>query len=127
MSVLCPGAIWCDSVTVESLKAQGARVRARRKEKLLTAAQLAESAGVSLNTIVRIERGESEPRNITKRAICEALDWVDYHTGERSDKAPAADPVSDDVRMARIEQRLDYVTTKLDRILETLSTLGNNP
>ena len=50
------------------------RIRALRKEKGLTAAQLAELVGVSRNTISSIETGQFNPTAKLALVLCIALD-----------------------------------------------------
>jgi len=51
----------------------GNKVRETRKRKLLTQEQLADKAGVGVNTIIRIERNQVEPHGRTIRKIAAAL------------------------------------------------------
>ncbi len=51
----------------------GDKVRETRKRKLLTQEQLAEKAGVGVNTIIRIERNQVEPHGRTIRKLAAAL------------------------------------------------------
>jgi transcriptional regulator with XRE-family HTH domain len=52
----------------------GEKVRETRKRKLLTQEQLADKAGVGVNTIIRIERNQVEPHGRTIRKLAAALD-----------------------------------------------------
>lgn len=53
----------------------GRRIRTLRKKKGLTQEMLAPRAGVTLNSIVRIELGRTvDPHLSTLRGICNALD-----------------------------------------------------
>jgi transcriptional regulator with XRE-family HTH domain len=51
----------------------GNKVRETRKRKLLTQEQLADKAGVGINTIIRIERNQVEPQGRTIRKLAAAL------------------------------------------------------
>ena len=51
----------------------GDKVRETRKRKLLTQDQLADKAGVGVNTIIRIERNQVEPHSRTIRKLAAAL------------------------------------------------------
>ena len=51
----------------------GEKVRETRKRKLLTQEQLADKAGVGVNTIIRIERNQVEPHSRTIRKLAAAL------------------------------------------------------
>jgi len=51
----------------------GDKVRETRKRKLLTQEQLADKAGVGVNTIIRIERNQVEPHGRTIRKLAAAL------------------------------------------------------
>jgi len=51
----------------------GEKVRVTRKRKLLTQEQLADKAGVGVNTIIRIERNQVEPHSRTIRKLAAAL------------------------------------------------------
>lgn len=51
-----------------------ARLKELRTGRLLTQQELAAKAGVSLNTVNRIERGQLEPRFSTVRKLASALD-----------------------------------------------------
>ena len=51
----------------------GDNVRETRKRKLLTQEQLAEKAGIGVNTIIRIERNQVEPQGRTIRKLATAL------------------------------------------------------
>jgi transcriptional regulator with XRE-family HTH domain len=51
----------------------GDRLRSLRIEQALTQAELAESAGVALNTVARLERNETEPHMPTARKLAAAL------------------------------------------------------
>ncbi len=51
----------------------GEKVRETRKRKLLTQEQLADKAGVGVNTVIRIERNQVEPHSRTIRKLAAAL------------------------------------------------------
>ena len=51
----------------------GDKVRETRKRKLLTQQQLADKAGIGVNTIIRIERNQVEPHGRTIRKLAAAL------------------------------------------------------
>ena len=72
------------------MKNVGSKIRELRKLKGLSQEELAESAGVNLRTIQRIENNENEPRTTTLNLICEILeltpeDILDY--GKQIDKS----------------------------------------
>ena len=72
------------------MKNVGSKIRELRKLKGLSQEELAESAGVNLRTIQRIENNENEPRATTLNLICEILeltpeDILDY--GKQIDKS----------------------------------------
>lgn len=52
----------------------GGKIKRLRTERLLTPAQLAERAGIGVNTIYRIERNEVDPHFETIRRLGNALD-----------------------------------------------------
>ena len=52
----------------------GERLRQLRRERLLTQRQLAKRAGISLSTVVNLERSHTEPRFETIRRIAAALE-----------------------------------------------------
>ena len=52
----------------------GEEVKIWRMRRAMTQAELAEKANVGINTIVRIERNQTEPRPPTIRKLAEALD-----------------------------------------------------
>lgn len=52
----------------------GARVRLLRRERLLTQEELSNKSGVGVASIIRIERGQVEPRFSTIRKLAKALD-----------------------------------------------------
>jgi transcriptional regulator with XRE-family HTH domain len=51
----------------------GRRLRALRIESALTQSELAEKAGVAVNTVARLERDEGEPHMTTVRKLAGAL------------------------------------------------------
>ena len=52
----------------------GANIREMRRRAAMTQDELAREAGVSMMTLSRIERGESEPRASTLRKLARALE-----------------------------------------------------
>jgi len=52
----------------------GDKLKETRKRRLLTQEQLADKAGVGINTITRIERNQVEPQGRTIRKLAQALD-----------------------------------------------------
>ncbi len=52
----------------------GDRLKALRIEQALTQAELADKAGVALNTVARLERNETEPHMPTVRKLAAALE-----------------------------------------------------
>lgn len=59
---------------MKNLQHTGDRVRELRRRKALTQAELAEVAGVSVDTIVKLENGRHDPRPKTIRKLARALD-----------------------------------------------------
>jgi transcriptional regulator with XRE-family HTH domain len=51
----------------------GDKLKALRIEQALTQGELAEKAGVALNTVARLERSETEPHMPTARKLASAL------------------------------------------------------
>ena len=51
----------------------GDRLKALRIEQALTQAELADKAGVTSNTVARLERNETEPHMSTARKLAQAL------------------------------------------------------
>jgi transcriptional regulator with XRE-family HTH domain len=51
----------------------GDRLRALRIENALTQRELADKAGVTANTVARLERNEREPHMTTARKLAQAL------------------------------------------------------
>ena len=52
----------------------GDRLKALRIEQALTQKELADKAGIALNTVARLERNETEPHMPTARKLADALD-----------------------------------------------------
>lgn len=65
-------------------------------------------AGVTIQTIQRIESGESDPRLATKRRIAEALGWVP----ESYDNPIEPDHPELSTRIEQIETRLDALESR---------------
>ena len=59
---------------MKNLEHIGDRVRSVRKRRALTQAELAGAAGISTDTIVKLENGRHEPRPKTIRALANALE-----------------------------------------------------
>jgi transcriptional regulator with XRE-family HTH domain len=59
--------------TIQAVVLIGDEVRIWRMRRAMTQAELAEKAGVGVNTIVRIERNQTGPRPPTIRKLAEAL------------------------------------------------------
>jgi transcriptional regulator with XRE-family HTH domain len=59
--------------TIQAMVHMGDQVRIWRVRRAMTQTQLAEKAGVGINTIVRIERNQTEPRPPTIRKLADAL------------------------------------------------------
>jgi len=51
----------------------GEKLKALRIEQALTQGELADRAGVALNTVARLERNETEPHMSTARKLAQAL------------------------------------------------------
>jgi transcriptional regulator with XRE-family HTH domain len=51
----------------------GDKLRDTRKRKLLTQQELADRAGIGVNTVIRIERNQVDPQGRTIRKLAEAL------------------------------------------------------
>jgi|SRR5690554_5155896 len=71
------------------MKTIGQKIAEIRKQKGLSQEELSENSKVSLRTIQRIEKDETDPRGATLKAVCEALqinieDILDY--GKHEDK-----------------------------------------
>ncbi len=72
------------------MKTLGEKIAEIRKQKGLSQESLAESAGVNLRTVQRIENNETEPRGTTLKLLCSALnvnveDMFEY--GQKEDKS----------------------------------------
>ena len=52
----------------------GDRIRQLRRERLLTQEELSERSGVGVTSIIRVERGQVEPRFSTIRKLARALE-----------------------------------------------------
>ena len=52
----------------------GDRIRQLRRERLLTQEELSERSGVGVTSIIRVERGQVEPRFTTIRKLAKALE-----------------------------------------------------
>jgi len=59
---------------MESVVYIGEKLRRLRERRYMTQRELAEKAGVSADTIVKLETDRAEPRLRTIRALAEALD-----------------------------------------------------
>ena len=59
--------------TIQAVVLIGDEVRIWRMRRAMTQAELAKKASVGVNTIVRIERNQTEPRPPTIRKLAEAL------------------------------------------------------
>src|SRR5690606_11948745 len=71
------------------MKTIGQKIAEIRKQKGLSQEELSENSKVSLRTIQRIEKDETDPRGATLKAVCDALkinieDILDY--GKHEDK-----------------------------------------
>ena len=51
----------------------GIHIRNRRKALGITQSELADLAGISINTVVAVERGHGDPKISTYSAICNVL------------------------------------------------------
>ncbi|WP_033316707.1 helix-turn-helix domain-containing protein [Pontibacter roseus] len=71
------------------MKNLGNKILEIRKRKGLSQEELSESAGISLRTLQRIEKEETEPRGYTLKSICQSL-GIDveqvYDYGKEADK-----------------------------------------
>jgi len=56
------------------MKTLGAQIKERRKALKITQQELADLAGISINTVVAAERGQGDPKISTYLAICNVLD-----------------------------------------------------
>jgi transcriptional regulator with XRE-family HTH domain len=57
-----------------AVSGKGHRLRAARRQKLLTLRALAKRTGVALHTIHNIEQGRHEPSFTTMQKLCDALE-----------------------------------------------------
>ncbi|MGM9767541.1 MAG: helix-turn-helix domain-containing protein [Candidatus Cryptobacteroides sp.] len=55
------------------MKSLGLQIRNRRKALKITQRELADLAGLSINTVVAVERGQGDPKISTYTAICNVL------------------------------------------------------
>lgn len=55
------------------MKNLGAQIKERRKSLKLTQQELADLAGISINTVVAAERGQGDPKISSYLAICNVL------------------------------------------------------
>lgn len=55
------------------MKTLGMQIKERRKALKITQKELADSAGISINTVVAAERGQGDPKISTYLAICNVL------------------------------------------------------
>lgn len=55
------------------MKSLGIQIRSRRKALKITQRELADLAGISINTVVAVERGQGDPKISTYTAICNDL------------------------------------------------------
>ncbi|MGM9740457.1 MAG: helix-turn-helix domain-containing protein [Candidatus Cryptobacteroides sp.] len=55
------------------MKSIGIQIRNRRKALKITQRELADLAGISINTVVAVERGQGDPKISTYTAICNVL------------------------------------------------------
>ncbi|MBR5199440.1 MAG: helix-turn-helix transcriptional regulator [Bacteroidales bacterium] len=55
------------------MKNIGIQIRERRKSLKITQQELADLAGISINTVVAAERGQGDPKISTYLAICNVL------------------------------------------------------
>ncbi|MGM9788853.1 MAG: helix-turn-helix domain-containing protein [Candidatus Cryptobacteroides sp.] len=55
------------------MKSLGIQIRSRRKALKITQRELADLAGISINTVVAVERGQGDPKISTYTAICNVL------------------------------------------------------
>ena len=56
-----------------NLKTLGMQIKERRKALKITQKELADLAGISINTVVAAERGQGDPKISTYLAICNVL------------------------------------------------------
>ncbi len=55
------------------MKRIGSQIKERRKVLDITQTELADLAGISINTVVAVERGQGDPKISTYLSICEVL------------------------------------------------------
>lgn len=55
------------------MKTIGSQIKERRKALDITQTELADLAGISINTVVAVERGQGDPKISTYLSICEVL------------------------------------------------------
>ena len=55
------------------MKTLGMQIKERRKALKITQKELADLAGISINTVVAAERGQGDPKIYTYLAICNVL------------------------------------------------------
>lgn len=55
------------------MKTLGMQIKERRKALKITQKELADLAGISINTVVAAERGQGDPKLSTYLAICNVL------------------------------------------------------
>lgn len=55
------------------MKTLGMQIKERRKALKITQKELADLAGISINTVVAAERGQGDPKISTYLAICKVL------------------------------------------------------
>ena len=56
-----------------NMKTVGIQIKERRKALKITQKELADLAGISINTVVAAERGQGDPKISTYLAICNVL------------------------------------------------------
>ena len=56
-----------------NVKTLGMQIKERRKALKITQKELADLAGISINTVVAAERGQGDPKISTYLAICNVL------------------------------------------------------
>ena len=71
----------------------GDKLKALRIEQALTQGELAEKAGVALNTVARLERNETEPHMPTARKLAAALSTSGPQTTREAPQSVPADLV----------------------------------
>lgn len=58
------------------MKTLGMQIKERRKALKITQKELADLAGISINTVVAAERGQGDPKISTYLAICNVLGLI---------------------------------------------------